>query len=204
MNGRWWGPCSPAAPFGGWASARTHYTCGTSWPASPCSAAWDTRSPVTSSGPSRSSCSPRRASGSSSVRCASGSLGRAPGAAAPRRPWLLLQVDHVAGDALDGLLDGLGQRRVREDVAGDLVGGEVPLLGQRQRGQELGDVGTDHVGAEDLVVLRVRDDLDEADPVAKPHRLAVGGERELRGLHLVALVLGLRLGVAEGRDLRLA
>ena len=86
----------------------------------------------------------------------------------------------MAGDALDGLLDRLGQRRVGEDVAGDLVGGEVPLLGQGQRRQQLGDVGADQVGAEDLVVLRVGDDLDEADRLAEALRLAVGGERELR------------------------
>src|SRR6185295_15739509 len=65
------------------------------------------------------------------------------------------EVDHVAGDALDRFLDRLGERRVGEDVAGDLVGGEVPPLGERQHRQQLGDVGTDHVGAEDLVVLRV-------------------------------------------------
>ena len=81
----------------------------------------------------------------------------------------VLEVDHVAGDALDGLLDRLGQRRVGEDVAGHLVGGEVPLLRQRQRRQQLGDVGADQVGAEDLVVLRVRDDLHEADAVAEAH-----------------------------------
>jgi hypothetical protein len=69
----------------------------------------------------------------------------------------------VARDAVDGLLDRLGQRRVREDVARNLVGGQVPLLGQREHGQQLGDVGADHVGTEDLVVLGVGDDLDEAD-----------------------------------------
>src|SRR5690348_4033890 len=90
-----------------------------------------------------------------------------------------LEIDHVAGDALDGLLDRLGQRRVREHVASDLVGGEVPLLREGQRGQQLGDVGPDEVGADDLVVRRVGDDLDETDGVAEAHGLAVGGEREL-------------------------
>ena len=36
-------------------------------------------------------------------------------------------------------------------------------------GQQLGDLGTDQVGAEDLVVLGVGDDLDEADPLADSH-----------------------------------
>ena len=86
----------------------------------------------------------------------------------------------------------------------DLVGGEVPLLGEGQHGQQLGHVGADHVGAEDLVVLRVGDDLHEADRVAEAHRLAVGREREGRGLDVVPLLLGLRLAVAEGADLGLA
>ena len=50
----------------------------------------------------------------------------------------------------------------------------------------------------------VRDDLDEADPLGHATGLAVGGEGEARGLDVVALLPGLRLGVAEGGDLRLA
>ena len=42
------------------------------------------------------------------------------------------QVDHVAGDALDGFFHGLAQRRVREDVPRHFVRGQVPLLSQRQ------------------------------------------------------------------------
>ena len=62
----------------------------------------------------------------------------------------------MAGEAVDGLLDGLAQRRVGVDVARHLVGGEVPLLGQGQLGQQLGDVGADQVGAEELAVLARR------------------------------------------------
>ena len=57
--------------------------------------------------------------------------------------------------------------------------------------------------AEDLVVPRIGDDLDEADALAETPGLAVGGERELGDLDVVALVLGLLLRVAERRDLRL-
>src|SRR5688500_18085368 len=59
------------------------------------------------------------------------------------RCLLASEVDHVTRDAVDGLLDGLTERRVREDVAGHLVGGEVPLLRQRHDRQQLGDVGAD-------------------------------------------------------------
>ena len=69
------------------------------------------------------------------------------------------------------------QRRVGVDVAGHLGGGQVPLLGQGQLRQQLGHVGPDQVGAEDLAVLRVRDDLDEAAASPRPCALplAVNG-----------------------------
>ena len=57
--------------------------------------------------------------------------------------------------------------------------GEVPLLGQGQLGQQLGDVGADQVAAEQLAVLRVAEQLDEPDGVAEAVRFAVGHEREL-------------------------
>ena len=101
-------------------------------------------------------------------------------------------------------LQRLGQRRVGVHVARHLLGGQVPQLGQGELGQQLGHVRADHVQAEDLAVLGVGDQLDEADRLPQPVRLAVGGERELRRLDVVALVLGLGLGVAEGADLRLA
>lgn len=44
----------------------------------------------------------------------------------------LSQVDHVAGDALDGFFHSLAQRRVREDVPRHFVRGQVPLLSQGQ------------------------------------------------------------------------
>jgi hypothetical protein len=60
---------------------------------------------------------------------------------------------------------------VREDVAGDLVGGEVPLLGQREHRQQLGDVGADHVRADDLVVLASATTLTKPDGLAEPMAL---------------------------------
>lgn len=51
------------------------------------------------------------------------------------------EVDHVPGQAVHRFLHGLAQRRVGVHVAGDLVHREVPLLGQGQLGQQLGDLG---------------------------------------------------------------
>ena len=56
----------------------------------------------------------------------------------------------------------LGHRRVGVHIAGELVGCQVPLLGQRQFGQQLGDVVADEVSSDQLAVLCVRDELDEA------------------------------------------
>ena len=116
----------------------------------------------------------------------------------------LAQVDHVAGEAVEGLLHGLGQRRVRVHVARRLEGGEVPLLRERELGKQLGHVGADEVAAEQLEVLAVGDELDEADRLAQAVRLAVRRERELRDLDVVAGVARLLLGEAERGDLRRA
>jgi hypothetical protein len=50
------------------------------------------------------------------------------------------------------------------------------------------------VAADELEVLGIRDELDEADGLAEAVRLAVRAERELRDLDLAALGLGLLLG----------
>ena len=89
------------------------------------------------------------------------------------------------------------QRRVRVHVARRLEGGEVPLLRERQLGQQLGHVGADQVAAEQLEVLAVGDELDEADRLAEAVGLAVRRERELRDLDVVAGVARLLLGETE-------
>ena len=92
------------------------------------------------------------------------------------------------------------------DVASDLLGGQVEALCQGQLRQQLGDVRADHVTTDELAVLGVHDDLDEADALVEAHGLAVGAEREGRDLDLAAVLLGVLsgclLGVTEGRDLR--
>jgi hypothetical protein len=72
-----------------------------------------------------------------------------------------LEVDHVAGQAMEAFLQRLRRRRVRVHIAGQFVGGQVPLLRQRQLGQQLRDVMSDQASAEQLAVLAVGDQLDE-------------------------------------------
>ena len=67
----------------------------------------------------------------------------------------------MADQAVEALLHRLRQGRVGVDVARELIGGEVPLLRQRQLGQQLGDVGADEVAAEQFQVLLVGDQLDD-------------------------------------------
>jgi hypothetical protein len=59
-----------------------------------------------------------------------------------------LEVDHVAGQAMEAFLQRLRQPRVRVHIAGQFVGGQVPLLRQRQLGQQLRDVMSDQASAE--------------------------------------------------------
>src|SRR6266545_6601722 len=80
---------------------------------------------------------------------------------------LCLEVDHVAFEAVESLLHRLAQGGVGVYVAGQLLGGEVPLLGQGQLGQQLGDLGADQVAAEKLAVRGVADQLDEPGRVAE-------------------------------------
>jgi hypothetical protein len=102
------------------------------------------------------------------------------------------------------LLQCLRQGGVGVDVAGDLGGCQVPLLGEGQLGQQLGDIGSDHVCAEDFTLLRVGDQLHESGRVPKTMGFAIRAERELRDLYLIPFVTRLLLGVAERANLRLA
>jgi PhnB protein len=45
------------------------------------------------------------------------------------------EVDHVAFEPVDGLLEPFGQRRVRVHVARQLLRRQVPLLGERELGE---------------------------------------------------------------------
>ena len=84
----------------------------------------------------------------------------------------------MSGQAVDGLHDGLPQRGMGVDVAGHLVDRQVPLLGEGQFGQQFGDVRADQVRTEELAVLRVAQQLDEAAGIPDAGGLSVGAERE--------------------------
>ena len=64
-------------------------------------------------------------------------------------------------------------------------------------GDDLRRVRADDVDAENLAVLGVGDDLDEAVVRVEDGGLGVADEGELADLDLVALLLGLRLGQAD-------
>ena len=67
---------------------------------------------------------------------------------------------------------------------------------------QLGDLGADHVRAEQFAGLGVEHGLHEALDLAERDRLAVADRRELADLDLVARFLGRGLGQADARDLR--
>src|ERR1044072_8778262 len=107
-------------------------------------------------------------------------------------------------DAFGGLHDGLRDGRVRVDDAAQLVGGRFEM--ERDDGfvNDFGRVRADDVDAEQLVVLRLADDLNEALLLAEYAGLARSREGELRRLHVVAQFLRLRLGQADACYLRVA
>ena len=61
----------------------------------------------------------------------------------------------------------------------DLGLGRFQLAGQDQLGQQFGDVFADHVHAEQLAVLAVEDQLDEAVGLARGQGAAAGAEGNL-------------------------
>ncbi len=95
----------------------------------------------------------------------------------------------MAGEAVDRFLQCLTERGVGVDVACQLVDREVPLLGQGQLGQQFRNVRSDEVPAEQFAVLLVGDQLDETGRVTETVCLAVGSEREVRDLDVVASAL---------------
>ena len=72
-----------------------------------------------------------------------------------------LEVDSQSVDAFGGLHDGLGDGRVRVDDAPQLFGRRFEVEGDDGLVDDLGRVRADDVDAEQLVVLRLADDLDE-------------------------------------------
>lgn len=93
----------------------------------------------------------------------------------------------------------MGVNRAHDRLGSRLVRERQPTLGD-----QFGDARTNHVDAEDLIVLFVGDNLDEPLPLPKDGRLAVAGEREFANLHVVPLLTRLRFGQPDAGDLRVA
>ena len=83
-------------------------------------------------------------------------------------------------------------------VAGarDLARGRLEGEGEADLGDQLGGAGAHEVGAHDLPVARLGEDLREARGVGRGDRLARGGEREAADAQVVAVARA-RLGLAE-------
>ena len=123
----------------------------------------------------------------------------------PRSPRpLCLGVDRPAVDRAGGVEDRLGDRRVGVDDPRQLL---VAAL-QRHRRDQLGDhvagAVADDVGAEDLAVLGVDDELDQAVFVVVDGRAADAAELLLADLDVVPGLLRGGLGEPDAGDLRVA
>ena len=86
----------------------------------------------------------------------------------------------------------------------DLGEAALEVAGVDELLDQVGRLDADDVAAEQLAVLLVADDLDDAGAVAVDDRRADGTERDLADDDVVACLLGLLLGHAEARDLRVA
>ena len=100
--------------------------------------------------------------------------------------------------------DRLRHRRMCVDRANQLFDGALEPQRQRGFGDQLRRARTDHVDAEDLVVLLLGDDLDEPFRLAGDARAAEHAELEAAGPDVVAALLRFRLGQADAADLRIA
>ena len=85
-----------------------------------------------------------------------------------------------------GFHDGLGIGGVRVHGVEDLFLGRFELLGHHQLGDQLGRLRADQVGAQQLAVLGVEDELDEALGLVRRQGAAAELERELADADLVA------------------
>ena len=77
----------------------------------------------------------------------------------------------MAANTLGSFLHGLREGRVGVNVAADFLSGEVEALRQGQLRQQLGDIGADHVAADELAILAIRNELDKARGLVETMRL---------------------------------
>src|SRR5262245_40900286 len=113
----------------------------------------------------------------------------------------------VYGGAMCGmrrLSDSLRHRRVRVDRPDQFFDRALETQRQRRLGDELGRARTDHVDAEDLVVLLLRDDLDEPLGLVRDARAAENAELQGADANVESALLRLRLREPHAADLRIA
>src|SRR5689334_637141 len=77
------------------------------------------------------------------------------------------RVKHLAERIQRGLGDRFGEGRMRVDREIDFLDGKLVLTGDAELVDQLRGVGADDVRPEDLPVLRIADDLDEALRLAR-------------------------------------
>src|SRR5271166_1786434 len=90
------------------------------------------------------------------------------------------------------------------DDVGKMLRGALQLESDYRLSNQLGRVGPDDVDAQDLAVLLIGDDLDEAVVRAHDAGARVGGERELADLYVVPQFLRLGFRQAHAADLGMA
>src|SRR5689334_881931 len=109
----------------------------------------------------------------------------------------LLTVNSCAVRGMRLFDDRFRHRRMRVDGADQLLDGAFQLQRQRRFGNEFGRARSDHVDAEDLVVLLVGDDLHEALRLAGDLGAPEYAELERADADVVAALLRLGLGEAD-------
>src|ERR1700677_227181 len=105
----------------------------------------------------------------------------------------VLNIYRQALDAREAIEQRFGNGRVGVDGEHHCFDRRLELNRRHGFGDDLCCVWPDDVNAEDLAVLRVGDDFDEAVVRVEDCRLRVADEGELADLHLEALLLRLRL-----------
>src|SRR5919106_1553532 len=113
------------------------------------------------------------------------------------------EVDRAPERDEPGLLDRLGERRVRGHAVRDRLDGRLGVERDDAGLDEVGDVRPDHDDPEQLAIARLVDRLHPADGLVLHHRAAVRRERERTDEDVVAVLLArLLLRQADARDLR--
>jgi hypothetical protein len=102
------------------------------------------------------------------------------------------------------LANRFGERGVRVDGLFHLFHRGLEVAPEDELGDQFGRVRADDMGAQDLGVFPVADDLEEALCVAMGEGPAVADPGELAHLNVESLLAGLGLGQADRGDLRMA